>query len=258
LPINRTNIELDEVRKRNQRTAGNPSDIVTEDYEAQNLGLEENENENEGSSSAEEIYIDVEEDLQDEHTPRTDLPDSPSTSHEPEVEEIDWSNQFLIYTDGRFLVLYNPEDPLSTEIRRATMPPREPGTETALCNLQYIPSLSMILTSGVRRLAWIHRLVYFPDEDIYDLIPEHRFAFTCSVPGGGHVIAWPDRNRIPWPWGHYLAGVVVQSRRVGQEESEYSAQWGVSVVVILENGEMSWWTVNKTSDDGVGIEEIVL
>src|SRR5579862_2816477 len=122
----------------------------------------------------------------------------------------------------------------------------------------------MVLSSGVRRQPWIHRLVYFPDEDLYDLIPEQRLPWRQVLVEHGQRFMWPQD-----PTMYQLAGVVVQplyfDQRTGDDKTDddwgggmYSAVRGVKVVQVLRSGDMSWWTVNKRDVEGVGVEGIVL
>ena len=126
-------------------------------------------------------------------------------------------------------------------------------------------------------------MVYFPDAGIYDIIPEFRFPVEQVLTGpDGRNVVWPN-TRVPG-WMHYHAGVAVQpvhfdpvSPKIGnwdgvsEEEEEtvneddsmrgvgmFSGVRGVRIIVSLENGEMSWWTVNKRDNEDVGVEGIVL
>jgi len=267
--------------------------LQSPEFEDQTEEDEEGDEDDEEYSNGEEIYIDFEGDVtggditgdaipSEETTTETSMQETllhvfpplnqipqedsiasdpqPSISPTPDLSSPipTWHDQLLVYTDGRFLVLYDPARPNHIPIRRPTLPRLHSIQIAALCNIQHVPHLSLLLTSGIHRQAWIHRMVYFPDEDIYDLIPERRFSTRLTVLDGDRVFEWPNRSRVTWPWEHYLAGVVVQTMRFEEKCDGVYGVRGVRVVVVLERGEMSWWHVNKIDDDGVGVSGIVL
>jgi hypothetical protein len=113
--------------------------------------------------------------------------------------------------------------------------------------------MSMVFTCSLCRVAWIHRMVYFPDEDLYDLIPE--FKFPESLKWIGDV--WTTKN-IPY------CGAIVQPLRTdtlgenADDENDSVARMGVKIVSVSRNGEANWWIVKRHDNEQVGIESIVL
>lgn len=110
-------------------------------------------------------------------------------------------------------------------------------------------------------------MVYFPDTSTYDLIPEYKFPSTL-VDTRSNVI-WPGRN-VPY------CGAIVQALRMdstsmadvdgdddggdgdGDERGIMEGGMGVRIVLVVSNGEASWWTVKRNDDEFIGVDEIVL
>jgi hypothetical protein len=76
-------------------------------------------------------------DFDNDDDPMSPYSNASSDSYPP--TDATWDNQFLIFTDGPFLVLNDPEDLSRTPIRRQTLPPLVALEEAAICNLK-VPS----------------------------------------------------------------------------------------------------------------------
>ena len=108
-------------------------------------------------------------------------------------------------------------------------------------------------------------MVYFPDTDTYDLITEYKF--PVSLTDDTNAVIWPRRNQR-------YCGAVVQALRLDALLHTYDDDgddvnvdkrgiieggMGVKIVMVVSNGETSWWTVNRNDDDEhIGVDEIVL
>jgi hypothetical protein len=121
-----------------------------------------------------------------------------------------------------------------------------------------VPSMSMIYVASPTASAWLHRLVYYPDTKMYDLIPEYQFPNMLFLPTGG-------RHHSPEIAATNYCGAVVQPLRFAEElfaEDEREVDdggMGVTVVAVTVRGNASWWTVKRPDDNGhVGVEDIVL
>ena len=110
--------------------------------------------------------------------------------------------------------------------------------------------MSMVFIGSTCRTAWIYRLVYFPDINVYDLVVEYKLPEYLSHEKKSETITWPKRN-IPY------SGAVVQALRVDGSGNVGESR-GVRIVLMLCDGEAMWWTVNRNDDEHIGIEEIVL
>src|SRR5579871_4196658 len=116
--------------------------------------------------------------------------------------------------------------------------------------------MSMIFVASPCRSAWVYRMVYFPDWDMYDLIPEYKFPESMGIVRKGQDGNWPIRNTTycgaavqPWP---------VEPRTEEDTTGIGIGRMGVKVVTVLSDGEASWWTVKRKEDAQVGTDSIVL
>src|ERR1700759_4420560 len=95
----------------------------------------------------------------------------------------------------------------------------------------------MVYVTSPCRTAWLYRFVYFPEQGIYDLIPEHRF------------IPSPMERETTWNEVHrrYIGAVVqplcirgfgdIQSNTENMDDSvNDSTRMGVRVVVVDRSG----------------------
>lgn len=108
----------------------------------------------------------------------------------------------------------------------------------------------MVFIGSTCRTAWIYRLVYFPDINVYDLVVEYKFPEYLARDKTSEGIVWPRRNTL------YIGGVVQALRVDGSGNIAESK--GVRIILILSDGEAMWWTVNRNDDEHIGIDEIVL
>jgi hypothetical protein len=103
--------------------------------------------------------------------------------------------------------------------------------------------------------AWIHRLVYFPDTQTYDLIPEYGEPLLVGRESvtGGRVSSFPHCAHC---------GAIVQPLRFPDQTEEGGESdacgTGVTVVFITAKGHSLWWTVKKDAEAQIGVGEIVL
>ena len=202
--------------------------------------------------------------------PTAEDPAEPSTSGNKPVSEHGPLNvletQLLLVTEGSNLVLHDPslfstEDETELVRRRLNLDRINPDDRlyfwlldvTPLLPLfltQIVPSMSMVFIGSTCRTAWIYRLVYFPDINVYDLVVEYKFPEYLYRDKLSEAIVWPKRN------APYVGGVVQALRVDGSGNIGESR--GVRIVLILSDGEAMWWTVNRNDDEHIGIEEIVL
>jgi len=108
----------------------------------------------------------------------------------------------------------------------------------------------MVFIGSTCRTAWIYRLVYFPDINVYDLVVEYQFPEYLVRDETSESIVWPKRN-------FRYSGAAVQALRV-DESGNVGESSGVRVVFILTNGEAMWWIIHRNDEGHIGIEEIVL
>ena len=115
--------------------------------------------------------------------------------------------------------------------------------------------MSMIYTASPARTAWIHRMIYYPDTETYDLVPEYGFPYSDS----------PEQiTRLRPDYGYKYCGAVVQplrfdrERQVEDERGVDDAGTGVMVLAITSRGEACWWHIRRADEDHVGVEGIVL
>jgi hypothetical protein len=114
--------------------------------------------------------------------------------------------------------------------------------------------MSMVLAASPDQSgsAWIHRLVYFPNTQTYDLVPEYGeplHAGENSVFGRGFL----------FPHSAHC-GAVVQPLRFPDTDgaAAEASGTGVTVIFITAKGHSFWWTVKKDDENHVGVGEIVL
>jgi hypothetical protein len=119
----------------------------------------------------------------------------------------------------------------------------------------------MIFTASPLKTAWIHRMVYFPDADIYDLIPEYILPPNLVE---GHRV-----GLLPWECIPYC-GAIVQGLRldnqfcidhddvIRDDRGIMEGGMGVNVVMVSIDGKAGWWTVKRNDDEHIGIDAIVL
>jgi len=102
-------------------------------------------------------------------------------------------------------------------------------------------------------------MVYFPDWDFYDIIPEYRLPESMGISRPGQDLIWPTRYTT-------YCGAVVQAFPVEPSLSTAEGEWrgveagrmGVKIVTVVNNGEANWWTVKRHEDEQVGTDSIVL
>jgi hypothetical protein len=115
----------------------------------------------------------------------------------------------------------------------------------------------MVYVTSPCRIGWLYRLVYFPDQKNYDLVPEHIFQPTIP----NHMV-----NEI---WQRYHGAVVQPFCIGGPQDSNTdkgntgttsldSTRMGVRIVAMEATGYGDWWTVRRVDDHQVGVQEIVL
>jgi hypothetical protein len=131
------------------------------------------------------------------------------------------------------------------------------NSKVAATNFEIVPSLSMVYVSSPCGVGWLYRLVYFPDQKSYDLIPEHFFMPTIP----NHMVA-----EI---WQRYHGAVVQPFCIGGPQDGDTdkgntgttcldSTRMGVRIVTMETTGHGDWWTVRRIDDHQVGVQEIVL
>ena len=112
---------------------------------------------------------------------------------------------------------------------------------------------------------WLHRLVYFPDLEIYDLIPEYKFPLRTSVEDrNGGLYEWAPEKLDPnleEPVTYRNHGTIVQPVRFWKEEDAFRNCLGVRIICVTNTGEMCWWRVKKDnvmeSKEDMDLEEII-
>jgi len=115
--------------------------------------------------------------------------------------------------------------------------------------------MSMIYTASPARTAWIHRMIYYPDTETYDLVPEYGFPYSHS---SEQITPLRPSN------GYKYCGAVVQplrfdrERQVEDERGVDDAGTGVTILAITCRGEACWWHIRRADEDHVGVEGIVL
>jgi hypothetical protein len=123
----------------------------------------------------------------------------------------------------------------------------------------------MIYIASPRKAAYIFRMVYFPNENLYDLIPE--FKFPTSFAGVGRTWPPPENRAFVRSPVDNLGSAVQTTRFEVQSKSDFEGDGrifdeygkrGVRIIQVLGNGGMSWWTLRRPEDPTVGIEDIVL
>jgi len=103
----------------------------------------------------------------------------------------------------------------------------------------------MIFVASPRRTACVYRMVYLEKYDEYSLIPEQRLMVQSKYDSHSR------EDKIPY------CGAIVQALRIDRGR-DLSREMGVRLLLLLRNGEASWWTVRRQNDPQVGIEHIVL
>jgi len=103
----------------------------------------------------------------------------------------------------------------------------------------------MIFVASPRRTACIYRMVYLEKDDEYSLVPEQRLMVRSKHDSHNR------EDKVPY------CGAVVQALRIDRER-DLSREMGVRLLLLLRDGEASWWTVRRQNDPEVGIEDIVL
>jgi hypothetical protein len=177
----------------------------------------------------------------------------------------EFGDQLLLYTAGQKLCLGKPG---SIVTRYILTDERPPENNEYFCTLEVVPSLSMVFVSSPSRIAWIFRMVYYPDEKCFDLVPEHTFGMDL-LSRRNHITYRPDC------WKEEMCsyiGAVVQplhmgssqeSNRTGSEDmgngSDDSAAMGVKIVSIARYGRGgNIWSVRRIDEAQVGVQDIIL
>jgi hypothetical protein len=124
----------------------------------------------------------------------------------------------------------------------------------------------MVFVCSPSRIAWIFRMVYYPDENCFDLVPEHTFGLEI-LPRLHHTTYRPEF------WQEDIRsyiGAVVQPlhMRSSQESnrspedmgtgSDDSAWMGVKIVAVSRHAVGNMWSVRRVDEDQVGVQDIIL
>ena len=88
-------------------------------------------------------------------------------------------------------------------------------------------------------------MVYFEKYDEYSLIPEQRLTVQSKHD------TWSPEQKLPF------CGAITQPLRIDGEQ-DLCREMGVRILLLLKNGEASWWTLRRQNDPQVGIDNIVL
>jgi hypothetical protein len=122
----------------------------------------------------------------------------------------------------------------------------------------------MVFTGSPVETGWIHRMVYFPEEEAYELVPE--FLFPRFIEGVRPRIS---RSTSVYPY----CGIAVQALRAESRSREIvgveceddrrgvsAGNMGVRVISITRFGEAFWFSVKRDSEDDehIGVDEIIL